>query len=144
MVALKGALARSERGQSLVEFALAMPFLLLLLLGIADLGRAFYYTVTISGAAREAAAFAAINPGASSGTVAQHACDVTGFRPFGSACPAEVTVTCLSGCPTNGADSEVRVTYAFSLISGYLVDRVFNVNPIVLRADARFPGTAAP
>jgi len=141
---VKRSLARSERGQSLVEVALAMPFLLLILLGIADLGRAFYYTVTISGAAREAAAFAVMNPSASSATVTQHACDVTGFGPFGSACPAQVTVTCLSPCPTNGADSAVRVTYAFSLISGYLVDRVFNVNPIVLRADARFPGTASP
>lgn len=42
-----------SRGQSLVEFALTLPFLLLILLGAVDLGRGFYYQVGITGAARE-------------------------------------------------------------------------------------------
>jgi len=134
--------AGGEAGQSLIEFALALPILLLLLLGIADLGRAFYFTVVIAGAAREAAAYAVAEPNASATAVAQRGCDASGLVSYGSACPANFSVTCTSPCPTNGADSAVRVTYAFSLISGYLVDRVFNVNPIVLRSDARFPGTS--
>ena len=42
-------------GQSLVEVALALPLLLLILIGLADLGRAFYYTTAIASAARQGA-----------------------------------------------------------------------------------------
>lgn len=40
-------------GQSIVEFALVLPFLLLLILGIADLGYAFYDYIEVVGANRE-------------------------------------------------------------------------------------------
>lgn len=46
---------RQPRGQALVEFALALPILILLLLGIFDLGRAVYAFNTVNNAAREAA-----------------------------------------------------------------------------------------
>lgn len=132
---------RDAVGQSLVEFALAVPVLLLLLLGIVDIGRAYYYTVMIAGAAREAAAYAATNPTADGTAVAQHGCNATGLVAYGSACPAPLTVTCLTPCPTGGSDATVRVTYSFTLISAYLVDRVIDVNPLALRADAHFPGS---
>jgi Flp pilus assembly protein TadG len=51
-----------ERGQSLVEVALAMPLLILIVMGILDLGRAYYAYVTLSDAAAEGAAYAAIHP----------------------------------------------------------------------------------
>jgi Flp pilus assembly protein TadG len=44
----------TRSGQSLVEFAFALPVLLLLLLGIIDLGRAFYVREQVSDAARAA------------------------------------------------------------------------------------------
>jgi Flp pilus assembly protein TadG len=44
---------RDERGASAVEFALVVPLLLLLVLGIAEFGRAFQVQGTISAAARE-------------------------------------------------------------------------------------------
>ncbi|HYI21998.1 MAG TPA: TadE/TadG family type IV pilus assembly protein [Candidatus Limnocylindrales bacterium] len=47
--------SRSRRGQSLVEFALVLPMLLVLLLGIADFGRAFHAGITVEAAARDAA-----------------------------------------------------------------------------------------
>ena len=50
---------RSPRGQSLVEFALVLPMLLVLLLGIADFGRVFPAGITIEAAARNAAEAAA-------------------------------------------------------------------------------------
>ncbi len=43
---------REGRGQSLVEFALVLPMVLLLVFGVTDLARAFYYSIEISGAAR--------------------------------------------------------------------------------------------
>ena len=46
---------RNRRGQTLVEFALILPVFLLLLMGIMDLGRAVYYSSTLSNVARETA-----------------------------------------------------------------------------------------
>jgi hypothetical protein len=49
-----------KRAQSAVEFALVAPLLLLLLGGVADVGRAFYYKIAVSNAAREAAHWATL------------------------------------------------------------------------------------
>ena len=51
----KRAHPRKQRGQSLVEFALTSTILLLLAMGLIDLSRAFYYSVSLQGAAREGA-----------------------------------------------------------------------------------------
>src|SRR3989449_5175395 len=47
-------LSRS-RGQAVVETALLVPILMLLVMGSADLGRVFYYSIAVTNAAREAA-----------------------------------------------------------------------------------------
>lgn len=47
-----GPQARRTRGQALVEAAFMMPILVLLLLGAADLARAFYFNIEIAGAGR--------------------------------------------------------------------------------------------
>jgi hypothetical protein len=51
--------ARSARGQSMVEFTLLAPLLLVLLLGIADFGRVFAAGIVVEAAARNAAEIAA-------------------------------------------------------------------------------------
>ena len=51
-----------HHGQSLVEFALIIPILLLLAIMIFDFGRAIYYYSTIHNAAREGARFGVIHP----------------------------------------------------------------------------------
>jgi hypothetical protein len=50
-----------KKGQSLTEFALILPILLLLIMGIFDLGRAIYYFSAINHAAHEGARYGAIN-----------------------------------------------------------------------------------
>ncbi len=45
---------KGEKGQSLVEFALVVPLLLLLVIGIAEFGRAWMTRNIMTGAAREA------------------------------------------------------------------------------------------
>lgn len=45
------ALTVPERGASLVEFALLLPFLSLLLIGLIDFGRAYYLSIEVSNAA---------------------------------------------------------------------------------------------
>ncbi len=49
----------TQRGQSLVEFAISSTVLLLLAMGLIDLSRAFYFSVSLQGAAREGARHAA-------------------------------------------------------------------------------------
>jgi Flp pilus assembly protein TadG len=46
---------RSERGSNLVEFALVLPLLVLILAGMADVGRAFNSYMVITNGAREGA-----------------------------------------------------------------------------------------
>jgi Flp pilus assembly protein TadG len=49
------------RGQSLVEFALVFPIIVLLIMGFAEIGRAVYAFNTIANAARQGARVAAVN-----------------------------------------------------------------------------------
>ena len=53
---------RGERGQSLVETALVVPFLLLLLAVVVDAARAFDAFIVLTNAAREGARFASLEP----------------------------------------------------------------------------------
>ncbi len=56
-------LRRDESGQTLVEFAVVLPLVLLLLLGIMDFGKAFNYWITENQVAAEGARRAAVNLG---------------------------------------------------------------------------------
>lgn len=54
--------SRNERGQSTVEFALVLPLVALLLLGLLQVGLLLKDQLLVSGAAREAAREAAVSP----------------------------------------------------------------------------------
>jgi Flp pilus assembly protein TadG len=146
-----------ERGQSLVELALAFPLLLLILLGLADFGRAFFYTSAIANAAREGAAYASLNAGSSGTatptTVGYKVCNETGFVTYSATatCPGLTTTVRQSGSTQCGgtvvtghvaaqADVTVEVTYGFQLLSSYLVGQIVGSNPVQLRACATYPG----
>lgn len=51
-----------DRGQSLVEFAIVLPIIIMILLGLLDFGRAFFTLVALHDAADEGATYAAIRP----------------------------------------------------------------------------------
>jgi Flp pilus assembly protein TadG len=51
---------KGEKGQNLVEFALVVPLLLLIVVGIAEFGRAWMTRNILTGAAREAVRIAAV------------------------------------------------------------------------------------
>ena len=57
-----------EKGQGLVEFSLVLPLFLLLLVGVAEFGRAWMTRNILTGAAREAVRIAAVQGNASSAT----------------------------------------------------------------------------
>ena len=130
-------------GQSLVEVALALPLLLLILIGLADLGRSFYYTTAIASAARQGAAYvAATTPPINATTLKGKACAATGLDPSGT-CGAALTATDVSAAGCDGVVTSgsvaVQVTYDLQLISGYLVSRIFPSQTVTLRACATFP-----
>jgi len=52
---------RGRAGQSLVEMAMVLPVLALLTFGLLDFGRAYYFQVSITNAAREGARVAILN-----------------------------------------------------------------------------------
>jgi Flp pilus assembly protein TadG len=67
-------------GQSLAEFALAMPVFVLLLLGTIDLGRGVYQLNAVSQAAREIARTTSVYPGAPLGTSGETAATISAQR----------------------------------------------------------------
>jgi Flp pilus assembly protein TadG len=54
--------SRSEKGQSLVELAISMVFVIMLLIGVVDFGLAFFSWVAIRDASQEGAIYGAICP----------------------------------------------------------------------------------
>ena len=52
---------RSRHAQSLVEMALVLPLLAFLTFGLLDFGRAYYFQVSVTNAAREGARVAILN-----------------------------------------------------------------------------------
>src|SRR5215216_3137139 len=64
---------RDETGAALVEFVLVLPLLLLLLLGMLDLGKAFNYWIDETHLAHEGARYAAVNKNPGPGTSLQDA-----------------------------------------------------------------------
>jgi len=59
---------KNHPGQSLVEFALVLPLLLMLVIGAMDIGRLFYYKMVLTNAAREGANYLAYYPEDTVGT----------------------------------------------------------------------------
>src|SRR5262249_53904689 len=65
-LAVNGAgLARLERGQSTVELAIMLPLLVILLIGIVDVGVGINAYATVTNASREGAMYAVLHPNAS-------------------------------------------------------------------------------
>ena len=59
---------RNNTGAALVEAAIALPFFLILLVGIVDLGTGMYRAMSVNAATQAGAAYAVLNKGATSGS----------------------------------------------------------------------------
>jgi Flp pilus assembly protein TadG len=102
-------LLRSADGTGAVELGLLAPVLLLLLLGIADFGMAYWQQMQVANAADAGAQWGMSNPydAASIQTVATSATNLSGIAVTPSeycGCPASTGVTiysCNSTCPDN-------------------------------------------
>jgi Flp pilus assembly protein TadG len=103
---------RSEKGQSLVEVAIAMPMLILILAGILDLGRAYFTYVALTDAAAEGAAYAAINPSQTIQIVERAVDSSNGLVTLE---PAMITVQ--SPSLTAGSPITVSVAYDYDILT---------------------------
>jgi Flp pilus assembly protein TadG len=122
---------RSARGTSLVELALALPTLLLIMLGTIDMGRMFFDYIQLRSAVVDGAAYAARNPG-----------DVTGIKneTTGAGVPPQTVVPdpSFSGnCSTRGGNGKVTVaaTSAFTPAT-FQFFAMFDLGPVTLRASS--------
>jgi hypothetical protein len=104
----------SERGQGLVEFALVLPLLLIVILGIVDFGKAYGYKNDETHLANAAARYAAVN----------------GFPDLPPCIPR--TANAIRDCVRADAPNELKSPGAGSSISAPGVTITFN-----------FPGTAS-
>jgi Flp pilus assembly protein TadG len=106
-------------GQGLVEFALTLPLLILILVGVLDLGRLSFAAMTVTNAAREGARYGASNPGDTAGITSR-----AKNEAFGSTIsPTQLTIstpTFPSGCAL-GNPIQVTVTYNFQFITTYVL-----------------------
>lgn len=110
-----------ERGQSMAEFAIVMPFLLLLVFGIIELGAAWRTYQVITNTAREGARIAVI-PGKDENDV-RTAVDARLTQGGLDPAMSTVEIVCDAGAgncfnPTGrtGTGTEVRITYPYTFL----------------------------
>jgi Flp pilus assembly protein TadG len=104
---------QDERGAAVVEFALVVPILLLLVLGIAEFGRAYYIQASISQAAREGVRVMALQNSPAGAVAATQAA----AQPLTL---TNITVspnTCVASGSTPAATATVTVTHSFTFLS---------------------------
>jgi Flp pilus assembly protein TadG len=109
---------RDERGATAVEFAFIMPLLLVLALGIAEFGRAFQVSGTLSAAAREGVRVMALqnDPAAARSAVRNAA---PALDP--AVTDAQITITPAS-CPITGTTNttvRLSVTYPMPFLTDF-------------------------
>jgi Flp pilus assembly protein TadG len=119
-----------ESGQSLTEFALILVFLLVLLAGVFDIGRAFFAYMIIRDAAQEGAVYASIAPKsdlASFETAVVNRVQAAYLDPSNpSDTPIDITVVNVqvdifgTACAAPGNSVRVTVDYSFPIAMPFL------------------------
>ena len=134
-----------SRGQSLVEFAIILPIMLLFLAAVIDLGRVFYATITLNNAAREGAFQAAQTPDSfDQGQPCNTATNLVTCRvqleskdSGVSIAATDIDMTCNPGscAPASGNTVQVDVTGQFTLVTP-LLSMFFGGQTIPMAASA--------
>lgn len=109
--------SKFERGQSLTELAISLTFMLILLAGIVDIGRAFFTYITLRDAAQEAALYGSFEP-TNCSEIADRA-HYTSNKPFDLSSAAVsidiiqggTPVPCVSATPVPADQVQVKVSY---------------------------------
>ena len=105
-----------DRGAAAVEFALVLPLLLLLVLGILEFGRVFNIQISLSNAAREGARHMAVHddPGDAADAAVLAA---PALNPLIST--GQVTITPTTCADLENGTVEVTIDYPVQLMTGW-------------------------
>lgn len=105
---------KRQRGQAMTEFALLIPVMIMLVLGIIEFGRAFYYYSSIANAAREGARYGVVHAADQDGIRAAAVSNAVGLGLTFS----NIDAQCLpSGICAFGNQVRVTVTYNFTSVA---------------------------
>lgn len=105
---------QSQRGNALAEAALLLPVFLLLVLGVADIGKGFTTFTALANASREGARWMTVNPGDQAG--ARQRVAVEAARAGLAA--GDIGVTFLQQADGAGILHTVTVTHDYGLLYG--------------------------
>jgi Flp pilus assembly protein TadG len=109
----------AERGSAAVEFAMVVPLLIVMVLGIAEFGRIYHVQTTISGAAREGVRSMALTNDASTARSAAKTA-ASNLSPALSDSQISVTLsggsTCTSTVTTN-VTATVTISYPVTFLT---------------------------
>jgi Flp pilus assembly protein TadG len=108
---------KSEKGQSLVEFALVVPMLLLLVFGIAEFGRAWMVKNILTGAAREASRVAVVRDGGYDKSMSRANNILASANIFGATVKVDIPDTDFSPVTTTISYQLVAITPLMRIIS---------------------------
>lgn len=139
-----------ETGQSMVEFAISAILILMLLVAIADFGRAFFTWLSIRDAAQEGAVFGAVCPqfvtqieqrvrqtsqtpvDLNDTTHVDVTCQYIGYDEFGNPIPT----SCNTGTvPSAGNGIKIEVTFDNFQITTPLLGSILGTQVLTLRAE---------
>lgn len=119
---LRARRASARRGQTLVEFAMVLPVLMILLVGTLDLGRVVLANDTVGAAAREATRYAIVH-----GANAVDKCPAGPPAPD-SYVPTAPTADCPHLAPSKEAIREVATRWAMSAGAPVVVEVCYGLN----------------
>lgn len=123
------AVLKNNRGQSMVEFAIVLPILLLILLGIMEFGILFSNQLILESASREGTRYAVL--GATDGEVITYIEDLTSNLDDSR---LSINISPSQGARSKGNPLTVTLTYQYQFLYALFGDRFGNI--IELKADA--------
>ncbi len=134
---------RPKRGQALAELAIMIPFLVIAMMGFFDLGRAYYYQIALTNAAREGARLAIADqyfgpPGSMTCANAD---------PTGPTCPFVSDAAIKNRVSQELSGTGIALDLSAIVISPPQAARIANLNgstadyPLSVQATYRFPLT---
>lgn len=123
-----------QRGGALIEFAIALPLLLILFFGITEFGLILYNKAVLTNGSREGARYGIVasNPESGISTVVKNYCDPR-LQTFGTLASVSVSTISHTDATTPSNDNlEVLVTWNYSFLALPNLPGVGLNNPINL------------
>jgi hypothetical protein len=119
-----------KKGQGLTEFALGITFMMILLAGTVDLGRAFFTHLSLIDAAQEGASYASIAPDDVDGIRQRVRTTSSDFIDFSSFTDDQIDIQVI-GHTCAGNSIKITLHYDFSFIAPFI-----SLNVLPLSAEA--------